>query len=116
MTRGHVILIGLGFLALGALGLALFQLAGLEDAQAGIWAEALLVLIVCGWVLSYALRVVKGDMTFMQMRRRYREGYDAAVDARVKASFEALSAQEQERLLREVGQVPEEGGTDVAAP
>jgi hypothetical protein len=47
-------------------------------------------------------------MTYMEQRRRYRDVYDAATDAELQKRFEALTPEEQEALLREVGQLPEE--------
>ena len=104
MTRGHVLLIGLGVFALGGLALVALQGLGLEGPSAGIWAEALLVLVVLVWIGSYGWRVTQGDMTFMQMRRRYRQRYDSATDAELQRRFEALSETEQQALLDAVGQ------------
>ncbi len=106
MTRGQSLLLGLGVFGLGGLGYALFLLSGLEGFSAGIAAEALLVLVVFGWTGSYLFRVVTGRMTYMEQRRRYRDAYDAATDAELQKRFEALSPEDQEALLREVGQLP----------
>lgn len=108
MTRGQSLLIGLGVFALGGLGYGLFLASGLEGFSAGIAAEALLVVVVLGWTGSYLFRVVTGRMTYMEQRRRYRDAYDAATDAELQKRFEALSPEEQEALLREVGQLPSE--------
>lgn len=108
MTRGQSLLIGLAVFALGGLGYGIFLATGLEGFSAGIAAEALLVVIVLGWTGSYLFRVVTGRMTYMEQRRRYRDVYDAATDAELQKRFEALTPEEQEALLREVGQLPEE--------
>ena len=76
MTRGKVLLIGLGVLLLGGAGYVGFEAAGLEGFSAGIAAQAVLVLIVVVWTSSYLFRVVTGQMTYMEQRRRYREVYD----------------------------------------
>ena len=104
MTRGHVLLVGLGVFALGGLALVVLQRFGLEGATAGIWAEALLVVVVMVWIASYGWRVMQGNMTFMQMRRRYRQRYDAATDAELMRQFESLSTAEQQALLDAVEQ------------
>ena len=108
MTRGQSLLLGLGVFGLGGLGYALFKVSGLEGFSAGIAAEALLVLVVFGWTGSYLFRVVTGRMTYMEQRRRYRDAYDAVTDAELQKRFEALSPEQQEALLREVGQLPAE--------
>ena len=58
MTRGKVLLIGLGVLLLGGAGYVGFEAAGLEGFSAGIAAQAVLVLIVVVWTSSYLFRVV----------------------------------------------------------
>ncbi|MFZ9752088.1 MAG: DUF3007 family protein [Cyanobium sp.] len=102
MTRGQVLLLGLGLLVLGAGGYGLFQATGLEGFSAGIAASVLLLLVVVGWTGTYLVRVVSGRMTFSEQRRRYRAGYDAATDAALEARFAALPADEQARLLADL--------------
>ena len=103
MTRGKVLLIGLAVLLLGGVGYVGFDAAGLEGFSAGIAAQAVLVLIVVIWTSSYLFRVVTGQMTYMQQRRRYREGYDEQEIQDLDARFEALSPDEQQALLRKIG-------------
>ena len=103
MTRGKVLLIGLGVLLLGGTGYVGFEAAGLEGFSAGIAAQAVLVLIVVVWTSSYLFRVVTGQMTYMEQRRRYREVYDEQEAQDLDARFEALSADEQQALLRRIG-------------
>jgi hypothetical protein len=102
VTRGQVLLLGLGLLVLGAGGYGLFQATGLEGFSAGIAASVLLLLVVVGWTGTYLVRVVSGRMTFSEQRRRYRAGYDAATDAALEARFAALPADEQARLLADL--------------
>jgi hypothetical protein len=99
------LLLGLGVLALGVVGWWGFQASGLEGFTPGLAASALLTLVVIAWTGSYLFRVVSGKMTYMEQRRRYRATYDARTDAELLARFDALSPEEQERLLREVGQL-----------
>ena len=105
ITRGLALLAGVTIFALGGLGYWGFQAAGFEGFSAGIAAQAVLVLIVLGWTGSYLFRVVTGNMTYMEQRRRYRSAYDAATEDELQKQFEALSPAEQERLLRQLGQL-----------
>jgi hypothetical protein len=105
MTRGKALVLGLAFFGLGGVGYGLFQLAGFGEASAGIAAEAVLIVIVIGWIGSYLFRVVTGNMTYMQQRREYRSRYEAATEDELQKQFEALPPAEQEKLLRELGQL-----------
>ena len=93
---------GLGLL-LGGLGQAGFQAAGFEGFSAGIAAEALLVVIVVVWTGTYLFRVVTGQMTYMDQRRRYREVYDKQEAEALQSRFDALPEEEQQALLRKIG-------------
>ena len=104
ITRGKALLIGLALFAVGGAGYWGFQAAGLEGFSAGIAAQLLLVAIVVVWTGSYLLRVVTGNMTYMEQRRRYRSAYESATDEELQKRFDALSPAEQEALLREIGQ------------
>ena len=116
MTRGKVLLIGLAVLLLGGLGQVGFQAAGFEGFSAGIAAEALLIVIVVVWTTSYLFRVVTGQMTYMDQRRRYREVYDKQEAEVLQARFDALPEEEQRELLRKIGAdltVPTDGEAPV---
>ena len=104
ITRGKALLAGLAIFGIGGIGYWGFQAAGFEGFSAGIAAQALLVVIVLVWTGSYLFRVVTGNMTYMEQRRRYRSGYDAATDEELQKRFEALSPEEQEKLMRELAQ------------
>ena len=105
MTRGQALLLGLAVTLLGAAGYWGFQVSGLDSFSSGIAASGLLMLLVLGWTSSYLFRVVTGRMTYMQQRKRYRQRYDAETNEELEARFAALSPQEQQRLLEEIGQV-----------
>jgi predicted metalloprotease len=116
LTRGKVLLIGLAVLLLGGIGQVGFQAAGFEGFSAGIAAEALLVVIVVVWTSSYLFRVVTGQMTYMNQRRRYREVYDKEEAEALQARYDALSEEEQQELLRKIGadaSVPTDGEAPV---
>ena len=99
MTRAGVLKLGLGLLLAGGVGFWLFNAAGFEGFSAGIAAEAVLVVIVVVWTGSYLFRVVTGQMTYMQQRRRYRKEYDQLTMEQLQARFDALSPDEQQSLL-----------------
>ena len=63
----------------------------------------MLVVIVVVWTSSYLFRVVTGQMTYMNQRRRYREVYDKEEAEALQARFDALSEEEQQELLRKIG-------------
>ena len=105
MTRGRAILIGLLVLGLGGGGWWAFQASGFEGFSAGIAASALLMVVVLGWTASYLVRVVGGKMTYMEQRRQYRAAYDALTDEELQRRFDALTAEEQEKLLGDLGQL-----------
>jgi len=107
ITRGKALLAGLAIFGIGGIGYWGFQAAGFEGFSAGIAAQALLVVIVLVWTGSYLFRVVTGNMTYMEQRRRYRSGYDAATDEELQKRFDALSPEEQEKLLQELAQESE---------
>ena len=100
MTRAKVLLVGLIILGLGAVGYVGFSAVGLEGFSAGIAAQSLLVLIVLVWTGSYLFRVITGQMTFMEQRRRYRDVYDEKAKQDLEDRFNALPEAEQQELLR----------------
>jgi hypothetical protein len=111
MTRGQALLLGLGVLGLGGAGYFLFQVGGLGDFSAGIATSVVLLLVVVAWVSTYLVRVVTGQMTFSEQRRRYRAAYDAITDQELLARFEGLPPEEQERLLAELTANPDSPAT-----
>ncbi len=107
ITRGKALMVGLAMFAIGGVGYWGFQAAGFEGFSAGIASQLLLVAIVVVWTGSYLFRVVTGNMTYMEQRRRYRSAYDSATDEELQKRFEALSPEEQEQLLQELAQNPQ---------
>ena len=101
MTKGQSLLLGLAVLALGAAGYGAFSATGFEGFSAGIAASAVLMVLVLVWTGSYLFRALSGSMTYMQQRRDYRQAYDAYTDAELLKRFEALSPEEQAKLLAE---------------
>ena len=64
--------------------------------------SVLLILIIILWVLSYVYRVMNGNMTFMEQRKRYRTKYEKVIDEKLKSKFNSLSSEEKEKLLDEI--------------
>tara|TARA_B100000700_G_scaffold176597_2_gene195245 strand:+ start:314 stop:661 length:348 start_codon:yes stop_codon:yes gene_type:complete len=102
LTRAKVLLLGLFVLFLGAIGFAGFKLFGFEDISAGIAAEAVLILCVFIWTSTYIGRVLTGNMTYMEQRRKYRQEYEEKTVAELQEKFKSLSEEEQAKLIREV--------------
>jgi len=102
LTRANVVQIGFAVLLFGAVGFGFFRLIGFESESAGIWAEALLIMIVFGWTGTYLLRVLTGKMTFMEQRKRYREDYEKIINAELQSKFDSMSEDDQAILTREV--------------
>jgi hypothetical protein len=112
MIKGQSLLLGVAVLALGGAGYGAFAATGFEGFSAGIAASAVLMLLVLVWTGSYLFRALTGSMTYMQQRRVYRQAYDAYTDAELLKRFEALSPEEQARLLAETGSASEPGPSD----
>ena len=102
MTRSKVIQLGLLVLLLGGAGYLFFRVFGLDEFSSGIAAEALLVVIIFGWTGSYFFRVITGNMTFNEQRKRYRKAYDQIIEKKLQTKFESLSDEEQIRLIKEL--------------
>ena len=102
MTKGKVIQIGL-FISL--IGLISYQFApqiGIDNFTASTISSCILIMIVVTWVTSYVYRVVNGKMTFMEQRKRYRKEYEKVVNDKLETKFNALSKEEQEKLMKDL--------------
>ena len=95
MRRIDVIAIGLGILGAGGVLYWLFQVVGLDASDAGIWTQALLVLGLIGWLLTYVFRAVTGSMTYHQQRQEYEE-------AVLQKRLDALTPEELAQLQAEI--------------
>ena len=103
LTKGKVLLIGLIVMMLGGAGYISLTSMGVENISAGIATQTLLIIIVIIWTGSYLFRVVTGQMTFMQQRRRYRKIYDQQSADELENKFNAMSEEEQQALLQRIG-------------
>jgi hypothetical protein len=97
MRRIDALGIGLGiFVAAGLVYLAL-QLVGLDGIQAGIWTQALLVIGLIVWSLTYLFRVGTKNMTYNQQLKDYEE-------AVMQKRLEEMSPEELAQLQQEIEQ------------
>ena len=106
MTKGKVIQIGI-FVSL--IGLISYQFApqiGIDNFTASTISSCILILIVVTWVTTYIYRVVNGKMTFMEQRKRYRKEYEKVVSDKLETKFNALSKEEQQKLMEDLEENP----------
>jgi hypothetical protein len=75
MRRIDAIGIGFGVFVAGGLAYIGLQLVGLDNQQAGIWSQVLLVSGLVGWLATYAFRAVGKQMTYHQQREEYEQAY-----------------------------------------
>ena len=102
MTKANVIQFGIALLFLGGLGYAGLVLIGVDESKAVIASEGLLFFVVVGWVLSYFFRVISGQMTFVEQRKRYRKEYERIVDRELQEKFDLMSNDEKMSLIQSV--------------
>ena len=106
MTKGKVVQIGLLISLLGLLSYELAPQFGLDNFTAGTISNFILIAIVITWVSSYVFRVVNGKMTFMEQRKRYRKEYEKVVNDKLETKFNALSKEEQQKLMEDLEKNP----------
>ena len=102
MTRGNVFLIGFIAFLIGLISYGALIGIGVNSSKAGIASEAILILLVLLWVVSYFLRVITGKMTFMEQRKRYRALFEKEEEKAIQKKFDAMSEDEQRRLIKEL--------------
>ena len=106
MTKGKVVQIGIFVSLIGLIGYELAPQIGIDNFTASTISSILLILIVITWVTSYVYRVVNGKMTFMEQRKRYRKEYEKVVNDKLETKFNALSKEEQQKLMEDLGKNP----------
>ena len=99
MTKGKVVQIGILVSLLGLISYKLSPQIGIDNFTASTISSCILFLIVITWVTSYVSRVVNGKMTFMEQRKRYRKEYEKVVSDKLETKFNALSKEEQQKLM-----------------
>ena len=102
MTKGKVLQIGLFISLIGLISYKFAPQIGIDNFTATALSSCILILIVITWVTSYVYRVVNGKMTFMEQRKRYRKEYEKVVNDKLEAKYNALTKEEQEKLMEEL--------------
>lgn len=97
MRKIDVIGIGIGIFAAGGLAFLVLQAAGLDNFEAGIWSQLLLIGGLVGWLLSYLFRVGTKNMTYNQQLKDYEE-------AVLQKRLEELTPEELAQLQAEIEQ------------
>ena len=95
MRRIDAIGIGLGVFAAGGGFYLLFQFAGLDSLNAGLWTQLLLIVGLLGWVATYVFRAVTQNMTYNQQLKDYE-------DAVLQKRLEEMTPEELEKLQAEI--------------
>ena len=88
MTKGKVVQIGIIVSLLGLISYKLLPQIGIDDFTASAFSSFLLILIVITWVSSYIYRVAKE--------------YEKVVNDKLEAKFNALSKEEQKKLMEDL--------------
>ena len=102
MTKGKVIQIGLFISLIGLITYGFAPKNSIYNLTATTLSSIILILIVITWVISYVYRVVNGEMTFMEQRKRYRKEYEKVVNDKLETKFNALSKEEQQKLMEDL--------------
>ncbi|WP_315789935.1 DUF3007 family protein [Fischerella sp. JS2] len=97
MRRLDALGIGFGVFLAGGLAYLVLRLAGLDNLEAGIWSQVLLVGGLIGWLLTYLFRAVNHKMTYHQQREQYEEAY-------FQKRLEELSPEELAKIQAEIEQ------------
>ena len=97
MRRIDVFIIGIVVFAIGGAGYLGLQLAGLDDINAGIWSQLILVAIILGWSSTYIFRVANKNMTYDQQRKEYE-------DAVLQQRYDNLTPEQLAQLQTEIEQ------------
>ena len=102
MTKLKVLQLGVLLAIIGFFSYKFAPYFGLSEISTSSISNLILITIVLVWVFSYLLRVVNGNMTFMEQRKRYRQEYEKKFNEKLENKFESLSNDEQKKLLEEL--------------
>ena len=102
MTKLKVLQLGLLLAIIGFFSYKFSPYFGLSQISTSSISNLILITIVLVWVSSYLLRVINGNMTFMEQRKRYRQIYEKRFTEKLEKKFESLSNDEQKRLIEEL--------------
>tara|TARA_Y100000589_G_scaffold254913_1_gene243846 strand:- start:1312 stop:1629 length:318 start_codon:yes stop_codon:yes gene_type:complete len=104
LTKVKVIQLGFLIAFVGFLSYKYSNLIGLNELSYTSISNLILFGIVFTWVLSYLLRVINGNMTFMEQRKRYRKKYEKIISEKLQKKFNSLTNEEQNKLLKEINE------------
>ena len=102
MTKLKVLQLGVLLAIIGFFSYKFAPYFGLSEISTSSISNLILITIVLIWVSSYLLRVINGNMTFMEQRKRYRKLYENKFTEKLEKKFESLSSDEQKKLLEEL--------------
>ena len=102
MTKLKVLQIGVFLAIVGFFSYKVTPFFGLSEISTSSISNLILITIVLVWVSSYLLRVINGNMTFMEQRKRYRKLYEKKFTEKLEKKFELLPNDEQKKLLEEL--------------
>jgi len=102
LTKLKVLQLGVLLAIIGFFSYKFAPYFGLSEISTSSISNLILITIVLVWVFSYLLRVVNGNMTFMEQRKRYRQEYEKKFNEKLENKFESLSNDEQKKLLEEL--------------
>ena len=102
MTKLKVLQLGVFLAIIGIFSYKVAPFFGLSEISTSSISNGILITIVLVWVSTYILRVINGNMTFMEQRKRYRQIYEKKFTEKLEKRFESLSHDEQKKLLEEL--------------
>ena len=102
MTKLKVLQLGVLLAIIGFFSYKFAPYFGLSEISSNSISSLILITIVLIWVSSYLFRVINGNMTFMEQRKRYRQLYEKKFTEKLERKFELLSSDEQKKLLEEL--------------
>ena len=102
MTKLKVLQIGIILAIIGFFSYKIAPFFGLSEISTSSISNLVLISIVLVWVSSYLLRVINGNMTFMEQRKRYRKKYDELMEEKLKKKFNSMTVEEQNILLKDI--------------
>ena len=97
MRRIDIFIIGIVVFAIGGAGYLGLKSVGLDNIDAGIWSQLLLVGILLAWTFSYVFRVATKKMTYTQQLKDYEE-------AVLQKRLEELTPEQLAKLQAEIEQ------------
>ncbi len=103
MRRIDAIAVGLAALIMGAAIYGVLQLFGMNAQNAGVWSQAIFLMGLLGWLITYFVRVLTRNMTYNQQLKDYE---DAVLEKRLEAMTPAELAQLQAEIEAESQQSP----------